>query len=141
MGLQLAGRSRGSAGQVSADGQPEKIIENSLIQCLTFPVGFVKYSDSKFLKKGDSILANHKSAKKRALQNEVRRLRNRSVKTQIKGIVKNMRAAAAGDDVTQGPEQLKIAQSAIDKAAKKGVLHRKTAARKISRLSRLVTTT
>ena len=86
-------------------------------------------------------MANHKSAKKRALQNEVRRLRNRSVKTQIKGIVKNMRAAAAAEDVTQAPEQLKIAQSAIDKAAKKGVLHRKTAARKISRLSRLVKTT
>ena len=85
-------------------------------------------------------MANHKSAKKRALQNEVRRLRNRSVKTQIKGIVKNMRAAATGDDATKGPEQLKIAQSAIDKAAKKGVLHRKTAARKISRLSRLVKT-
>ena len=85
-------------------------------------------------------MANHKSAKKRALQNEVRRLRNRSVKTQIKGIVKNMRATATGDDATQGPEQLKIAQSAIDKAAKKGVLHRKTAARKISRLSRLVKT-
>ena len=64
-------------------------------------------------------MANHKSAKKRALQNEVRRLRNRSVKTQIKGIVKNMRAAATGDDAAQGPEQLKIAQSAIDKAAKK----------------------
>ena len=85
-------------------------------------------------------MANHKSAKKRALQNEVRRLRNRSVNTQIKGIVKNMRVAATGDDATQGPEQLKIAQSAIDKAAKKGVLHRKTAARKISRLSRIVKT-
>lgn len=85
-------------------------------------------------------MANHKSAKKRALQNEVRRLRNRSVKTQIKGIVKTMRAAATGDDAAQGPEQLKMAQSAIDKAAKKGVLHRKTAARKISRLSRLVKT-
>jgi small subunit ribosomal protein S20 len=52
-----------------------------------------------------------------------------------------MRAAATGDDAAQGPEQLKIAQSAIDKAAKKGVLHPKTAARKISRLSRLVKTT
>ncbi len=83
-------------------------------------------------------MANHKSAKKRALQNEVRRLRNRSVKTRIKGIVKNVRASAAGEDTAQGPEQLKLAQSAIDKAAKKGVYHRKTAARKISRLSRLV---
>ena len=66
-------------------------------------------------------MANHKSAKKRAQQNEVRRLRNRSVKTQIKGIVKNVRATAAGEDTAQGPVQLKLAQSAIDKAAKKGV--------------------
>jgi len=85
-------------------------------------------------------LANHKSAKKRAQQNEVRRLRNRSVKTQLKGIVKTVRATAAGEDTAQGPEQLKLAQSAIDKAAKKGVLHRKTAARKISRLSQLINT-
>lgn len=83
-------------------------------------------------------MANHKSAKKRALQNEVRRLRNRSVKTRIKGIVKNVRATAAGEDAAQGPEQLKLAQSAIDKAAQKGVYHHKTAARKISRLSKLV---
>ena len=86
-------------------------------------------------------MANHKSAKKRAQQNEVRRLRNRSVKTQIKRMVKTVRATAAGEDTTQGPEQMKAAQSAIDKAAKKGVLHRKTAARKISRLSRLVKST
>jgi small subunit ribosomal protein S20 len=97
-------------------------------------------SNSKKSRKGDSTLANHKSAKKRALQNELRRLRNRSVRTQIKGIVKNVRATAAGEDTAQGPAQLKIAQSAIDKAAKKGVLHRKTAARKISRLSKLVKT-
>ncbi|MGD9332131.1 MAG: 30S ribosomal protein S20 [Desulfobacterales bacterium] len=83
-------------------------------------------------------MANHKSAKKRAQQNEVRRLRNRSVRTQIKGIVKNVRSAAAGQDPVQSPVQLKLAQSAIDKAAKKGVLHPKTAARKISRLARLV---
>jgi small subunit ribosomal protein S20 len=86
-------------------------------------------------------LANHKSAKKRALQNEIRRLRNRSVKTQIKGIVKNVRTAAEGEDKGQAPEQFKLAQAAIDKAAKKGVYHHKTAARKVSRLARLVKTT
>ena len=86
-------------------------------------------------------MANHKSAKKRALQNEIRRVRNRSVKTQIKGIVKTVRATAAGENTAQGPAQLKLAQSAIDKAAKKGVFHRKTAARKISRLSQLVKST
>jgi small subunit ribosomal protein S20 len=86
-------------------------------------------------------LANHKSAKKRALQNEVRRLRNRSVRTQIKGIVKTVRTAAAGEDKTQAPAQLKLAQSAIDMAAKKGVYHRRAASRKIARLARLVNKT
>ena len=86
-------------------------------------------------------MANHKSAKKRALQNEVRRLRNRSVRTQIKSIVKTVRTAAEGEDKTQGPVQLKLAQSAIDKAAKKGVYHRRAASRKIARLARLVNTT
>ena len=85
-------------------------------------------------------MANHKSAKKRALQNEVRRLRNRSVKTQIKGIVKGVRNVVESDDKAQAPAQLKLAQSSIDKAAKKGVYHRKAAARKVSRLARLVNT-
>lgn len=85
-------------------------------------------------------MANHKSAKKRALQNEVRRLRNRSVKTQIKGIVKGVRNVVESEDKAQAPAQLKLAQSSIDKAAKKGVYHRKAAARKVSRLARLVNT-
>jgi len=85
-------------------------------------------------------LANHKSAKKRALQNEVRRLRNRSVKTQIKGIVKGIRNVVESEDKAQAPAQLKLAQSSIDKAAKKGVYHHKAAARKVSRLARLVNT-
>ena len=83
-------------------------------------------------------MANHKSAKKRALQNEARRLRNRSVRTNIKSIVKTVRVTAEGEDKAQAPTQLKLAQSAIDKAAKKGVYHRKTASRKIARLARLV---
>ncbi len=83
-------------------------------------------------------MANHKSAKKRALQNEVRRLRNRSVRTEIKSIVKTVRTTVEGEDKSQAPDQLKLAQSAIDKAAKKGVYHRKTASRKIARLARLV---
>jgi len=86
-------------------------------------------------------LANHKSAKKRALQNEVRRLRNRAVRTQIKGIVKTVRTAAEGEDKVQAPAQLKLAQSAIDKAAKKGVYHRAAASRKIARLAQLVNKT
>lgn len=111
---------------------------NSPIQALTFRNEFVRSSNLLKTKEGVSILANHKSAKKRAKQNEVRRLRNRSIKTRIRGMVKTTRSASAGDDPSQAPEQLKLTQSAIDKAAKKGVYHPRKAARKISRLTRRV---
>ena len=85
-------------------------------------------------------MANHKSALKRAGQNEIRRMRNRSVKTRVKTVVKEIRQASANnaDDVAQA--QFVNAQSTIDKAAKKGVLHKRTAARKISRLAKLART-
>ena len=82
-------------------------------------------------------MANHKSAIKRARQNEVRRLRNKSVKTRVKKVIKDVRLTAARDSKEAIPAKLKISQSMIDKAAKKGVIHKKTAARKISRLTRL----
>jgi small subunit ribosomal protein S20 len=83
-------------------------------------------------------LANHASAIKRNLQSQKRRLRNRVVKTRIKTVVKQVHAAyTAGEgDAVSLPERLRTAQSLIDKAAKKGVLHKRTAARKISRLAR-----
>ena len=83
-------------------------------------------------------MANHKSALKRARQNEVRRLRNKAVKTRIKNVVKEVRTAAAGQSESDPAAELKIAQSAIDKAAKKGVIHARTAARKASRLAKKV---
>lgn len=82
-------------------------------------------------------MANHKSALKRAGQNERRRLRNKTVQTRVKNVVKDVRLAVAqGGDKTV--EQLNVAQSVIDKAAKKGVLHKKTASRKVSRLAKQV---
>ena len=82
-------------------------------------------------------MANHKSAVKRARQSEIRRLRNRAVKTRVKSVVKQVRQAAAENSTEAVQAGLVTAQSAIDKAAKKGVLHKRTAARKISRLSKL----
>jgi small subunit ribosomal protein S20 len=82
-------------------------------------------------------LANHKSAKKRAKQSQVRRLRNRSVKTTLKNLEKSLRAAQESGADTKD-ELMKQTQSAIHKAAKKGILHKKTASRKISRLFKLV---
>ena len=85
-------------------------------------------------------MANHKSALKRARQNEVRRLRNKSTRTRVKNVTKEVRASAneaSGDDALKN---LNAAKSVIDRAAKSGIIHRKTAARKISRLTRLVNT-
>jgi small subunit ribosomal protein S20 len=82
-------------------------------------------------------LANHKSALKRAGQNENRRMRNRSVKTRVKTVVKEVRQAVANNADDGAKALLVTAQSAIDKAAKKGVLHKRTAARKVSRLAKM----
>lgn len=83
-------------------------------------------------------MANHKSALKRAKQSETKRLRNKAVKTRVKHLVKNVHAAVDGDSPETASAQLNAARSAIDKAAKKGVIHKRTAARKISRLSKRV---
>ncbi|MGD9182985.1 MAG: 30S ribosomal protein S20 [Desulfobacterales bacterium] len=82
-------------------------------------------------------MANHKSAEKRARQNEKRRLRNKAVKTRIKHATKNVRLSSGEGSKEAALARLNAAQSIIDKAAKKGVIHKKTAARKISRLSKL----
>lgn len=82
-------------------------------------------------------MANHKSAKKRAKQNVVRRQRNRSVKTKLKTLEKKLRAAkASGDDAIM--DLMRQNQSALQKASQKGIIHKNTASRKISRLSRFV---
>ena len=80
-------------------------------------------------------MANHKSALKRAGQNERRRLRNKAVQTRVKNVVKDVRLAVA-EKSEDTAARLNAAKAAIDKAAKKGVLHKNTAARKISRLAK-----
>ena len=83
-------------------------------------------------------MANHKSALKRARQNELSRLRNKAVKTRVKSIVKDVRFSVEEPSNEDVMAKLIAAQTLIDKASKKGVIHKKTAARKISRLSKLV---
>lgn len=82
-------------------------------------------------------MANHKSAIKRARQNEIRRLRNKAARTRIKKMTKSVRLSAAQTDGKETAVVLNQAKSVIDKAAKKGVIHKNTAARKVSRLSRI----
>lgn len=83
-------------------------------------------------------MANHKSAIKRNRQNENRRLRNRAVKTQVKNATKKLAQAEKTGDTESMASELRRAASVIDKAAKKGVLHYRTASRKKSRLARSV---
>ncbi len=83
-------------------------------------------------------MANHKSAIKRNRQNENRRLRNRAVKTQVKTATKKLVQAEKSGDTESMASELRRVKSVIDKAAKKGVIHPRTASRKKSRLSRSV---
>ncbi len=81
-------------------------------------------------------MANHKSAAKRAKQNENRRLRNKAIKSATKTAIKKVLSAS---ETGENSEALFCsAQSQISKAAKKGVLHKNTAARKISRLAKTI---
>ena len=82
-------------------------------------------------------MANHKSALKRAGQNQIRRLRNRAVRTRVKNMVKTVRQAAESNSAEEIGKNMIAAQATIDEAAKKGVLHKRTASRKVSRLAKL----
>jgi small subunit ribosomal protein S20 len=81
-------------------------------------------------------LANHPSALKRAKQNKVRRTRNASIKSKIKTGIKQYLQALEAPAQNSAQPALTQAISLIDKASSKGVLHRRTASRKISRLTK-----
>ena len=83
-------------------------------------------------------MANHKSAIKRHRQSVERAGRNRAVRTRVKNAIKQVRAAITGSDKAQAGEALVAATSVLSKAASKGAMHWKKAARKISRLARAV---
>lgn len=83
-------------------------------------------------------MANHKSAIKRARQSEKKRLINKGRKTRVKNLIKAVRAAVKEKSLDKAKESLAQAVPVIDKAAGKGTLHKKNAARKISRLARQV---
>ncbi|MBW1892093.1 MAG: 30S ribosomal protein S20 [Deltaproteobacteria bacterium] len=83
-------------------------------------------------------MANHKSAIKRARQNEIKRVRNKVVRTGTKSIIKKVRAAVGENSAKKAMTELNNAKSVIDRAAQRGILHKKNAARKISRLTKLV---
>ena len=83
-------------------------------------------------------MAQHASALKRHRQSEKRRVRNKGLKTQLRHVVRLVRADLEKHDSKSATASLANATRALDKAVSKGVIHRNAAARKIARLSRAV---
>ena len=83
-------------------------------------------------------MANIKSAKKRILVNRTKAERNKAIKSGVKTAVKKVLAAIEAQDVAAAKANLTVAISTIDKARVKGIFHKNTASRKISRLTKAV---
>ena len=83
-------------------------------------------------------MANIKSAKKRILVNQTKAERNKEIKSSVKTAVKKVRVAIEAQDKEAAKAALLNATTVIDKAASKGVYHKNTASRKVSRLAKAV---
>ncbi len=77
-----------------------------------------------------------KSAKKRLRQNIKHNLRNRACKSALKTQIKKFTSAVNGGNVQALEEELRLTVKKLDKAAAKGILHKNTASRKKSRLTK-----
>jgi len=85
-------------------------------------------------------LASHQSAVKRARQNEKKRIRNLHVRSTVKSVVKMVNSAVEEKDAEGAQKALSKAIPLIQKARSKGIFHKNSSARKISRLTRRVNT-
>ncbi len=83
-------------------------------------------------------MANTASARKRIRQTERRTARNHARKSRMRTFVKKVEAAIASGDKSQAAAALQAAQPEMQRAAGKGVIHKNTVARKISRLSKRI---
>ena len=83
-------------------------------------------------------MANIKSAKKRIKVAAIKTERNKAIRSKVQTYVKKVEAAVASNDRTEAEQMLRLAIAEIAKASKKGIYHKNTAARKVSRLTRAV---
>jgi small subunit ribosomal protein S20 len=80
-------------------------------------------------------VANIKSAKKRILVNRAKAERNKAIRSGVKTAIKKVSAAIEANDKDAAAKALVAATATIDKATSKGVYHKNTASRKVSRLA------
>jgi small subunit ribosomal protein S20 len=85
--------------------------------------------------KGLRFMANSPQAKKRARQNERRALVNQSRRSRIRTFIRKVEEAIASGDQAAAAEALKAAQPEVMRGVNKGIFHKNTASRKISRLA------
>ena len=85
-----------------------------------------------------ATMPNSASAKKALRQSQARRLRNRSQRSALRTVLKNCRAAAASGDAEAAQAAFRLAVKKLDQAAAKNLIHKNTAARTKSRLSKLL---
>jgi len=83
-------------------------------------------------------LANHKSAEKRDRQGKERQQRNAAAKSMVKTKVKSVLTAVNAKNKENSIKALQETAPALSKAASKGLIHKKNASRKISRLTKKV---
>ena len=83
-------------------------------------------------------MANHKSALKRNRQNEIRNERNKNKRSRIKNAIKGVLQEVEEKSFEGAQNSLKEASKIISKNAAKGVIHKRAASRKISRLAKKV---
>ena len=81
-------------------------------------------------------MANIKSAKKRIRVIDKKTARNRRIKNHLKTVLKDFEAALAEGNMETAGEKLKLAEKKIMQAASKGTIHKNTASRKVSRLTK-----
>ena len=108
-------------------GREENPVKSSIRLTSRFPSEGILHS-----------MANHFSALKRARQTEKKTAANRANKSRLRSALRSMREAIAKGDKDAAKSALSAAASAVDKGVQKGVLHKNTASRYKSRLSKRV---
>ena len=83
-------------------------------------------------------MPNTNTAKKRLRQNVTHRLRNRSIKSEIRSVLRKIREAVTAGDIEQSESQCRLVAAKLDRAAARNIIHPNRAARIKSRLQRQI---
>lgn len=105
---------------------------------MTYNLFYVKNSFTAYCLKEEGLPKKNLSALKRHRQSERRRLRNRAIKSASKSLIKKVHISIGNEDREGARTALAGVIKAISRAASKGAIHKNTASRKISRLTRKV---